>query len=109
MINTIMDRLSRREYVLIAEAGVNYYDIATDLGHFQPVIRLICSKPIHLKQSYSTAASFVTLEHRPSDLQNCIRIIELADGIPDGFLLDCPLPLPVQIRTDEIDKKIDIV
>ncbi len=32
MINTIMDRLSRREYVLIAEAGVNYYDIATDLG-----------------------------------------------------------------------------
>lgn len=32
MINTIMDRLKRKQFVLIAEIGVNYYDIARKEG-----------------------------------------------------------------------------
>ena len=32
MKSTVIERMMRGEFVLIAEAGVNYYDIAKDLG-----------------------------------------------------------------------------
>lgn len=44
-MNTIMERVKKKQFVLIAEIGVNYYDIARDMGISNlDAAKLMCSK-----------------------------------------------------------------